>query len=193
MMTSWTPILTEPAGNGEKARPSGRRTARSVRILGLDPGSRYTGYGIVDREGNRFKVVTHGRISLPVRHALPRRLVQLAESVERLAAEFEPDLVVLESLFRGVNVRSLIVLAQARGALLTAVARRGLEIREYSPAEIKSAVTGSGRADKEQVSRMVRLVLGLGSVELSADASDALAAAVCCGQRQALDRLVSRS
>lgn len=97
----------------------------------------------------------------------------------------------LESLFHGINPRSLIVLAQARGALVAAIGRAGIELYEYTPAEIKSAVTGSGRADKEQVSRMVRLILGLGEEGLSADAGDALAVALCLAQRSRLDRLVS--
>jgi crossover junction endodeoxyribonuclease RuvC len=98
-------------------------------------------------------------------------------------------LAVLESPFHGMNSRSLIVLAQARGALLATLAGRGLEIREYTPAEVKSAVTGNGRADKEQVARMVRLILGVSGPAWPADATDALAVALCCGQRLRLDRL----
>ena len=104
-----------------------------------------------------------------------------------------PDVAVLESLFHGVNPRSLIVLAQARGALLATVARLGLPVAEYSPAEVKTAVTGHGRADKAQVARMVVLILGLGSGEkLSSDASDALAVAICYAQRLRLDSLGGR-
>lgn len=96
---------------------------------------------------------------------------------------------VLESLYHGVNPRSLIVLAQARGALVLTLARRHLEVHEYSPAEVKSAVAGNGRADKEQVGRMVRLILGLGDEKLPSDTSDALAVAICYAQRLRLDRL----
>lgn len=102
-----------------------------------------------------------------------------------------PQTVALESLFHGVNPRSLIVLAQARGALLATVSRAGIEICEYSPSQIKGAVTGSGRADKEQVSRMVRRVLGLREQKLSADASDALAAAICAAERRRFEQLVA--
>src|SRR5947209_2555042 len=100
-----------------------------------------------------------------------------------------PDLAVLETPFHGMNARSLIVLAQARGALLAVVAGRGIEICEYSPAEVKSAVTGNGRADKDQVARMVRLLLSARCEGWASDATDALAVAICCAQRLRLDRL----
>ena len=160
-----------------------------MRILGLDPGSRYTGYGLIDRRGRDLEMVAQGRISLPPRAPLPARLDRLCRELEDLIGRFEPDVAVLETLFRGINPRSLIVLAQARGALLAKLAAAGLEIREYSPAEIKSALTGNGRADKRQVSRMVTLVLGCEGGELSADASDALAVAICFVQRLRMDRL----
>ncbi len=162
---------------------------RTLRILGLDPGSRHTGYGLIDRRGRRLEVVAQGRISLPARAALPARLARLCRELAALLERFEPDVAVLESLYRGVNPRSLIVLAQARGALVAQLAVAGLEIREYSPAEIKSALTGNGRADKRQVGRMVALLLGLAASELSSDASDALAVAVCFAQRLRMDRL----
>ena len=104
-------------------------------------------------------------------------------------SEHRPRVAVLESLYHGVNPRSLIVLAQARGALLATLARAGLKVEEYSPAEIKSAVTGHGRADKQQVARMVSLILGLGEREMPPDASDALAVAICFAQRFRLDSL----
>ncbi len=160
-----------------------------MRILGLDPGSRHTGYGLIDRRGRDLEVVAQGRISLPPRSPLPARLACLCRELGDLVRRFEPQVAVLEALFRGVNSRSLIVLAQARGALLAQLATCGIEIREYSPAEIKAALTGNGRADKRQVSRMVTLTLGLTGEKLSADASDALAAAICLAHRLRIDRL----
>lgn len=162
---------------------------RAVRILGLDPGSRFTGYGVIERRGRRLVAVAQGRIALPARDPLADRLVILCRELRGLVRRHQPDAAVLESLFRGVNNRSLIVLAQARGALLATLAEEGLAISEYSPAEIKSAVAGHGRADKEQVGTMVRLILGLQDVRLAADASDALAAAICCAERWRWDRL----
>ena len=160
-----------------------------MRILGLDPGSRHTGYGLIDRRGRELEMVAQGRISLPSGSPLPARLARLSRELEALIERFEPDVAVLETVYRGINPRSLIVLAQARGVLLATLAADGLEIREYSPAEIKSALTGNGRADKRQVSRMVTLLLGQSGEGLSADASDALAVAICFAQRQRMDRL----
>jgi crossover junction endodeoxyribonuclease RuvC len=161
----------------------------ALRILGLDPGSRFTGYGIVDRRGQRLDAVVQGRISLPAKAPLADRLVLLCGELRSLLERYRPDTAVLESLYHGVNPRSLIVLAQARGALIATLAGEGLEIREYAPAEIKSALTGNGRADKAQVSRMVQLLLGLGDRDLTPDASDALAVAICFAQRRRMDLL----
>lgn len=161
-------------------------------ILGLDPGSRYTGYGLVERQGSRLKCHGYGRIVLPKGASVPARLAELSRQTETLVRQREPDVAVLESLFHGVNPRSLIVLAQARGALVAALALLGLELHEYSPAEVKMAVAGNGRADKEQVGRMVKLILGLRDPQIPSDASDALAIAICYAQRLKMDRLERR-
>ena len=159
-----------------------------MRVLGIDPGSRYTGWGVLDRRGSRLLPVDAGRIVLPQGEALAVRLARLAVQTREIVGRFSPDGAVLEALFHGVNPRSLIVLAQARGVLLATLALERVPIREYSPAEIKSAVTGNGRADKQQVGRMVRQILGI-ETDLSEDAADALAAAICYAQRDRLDRL----
>ena len=162
-------------------------------ILGLDPGSLHTGYGLVERNGSAITLVEAGRISCPRALALPARLAHLAGVIGEMVARRRPDLAALETPFHGLNARSLIVLAAARGALLATLAGRGVEIAEYSPAEVKSAVTGNGRADKVQVARMVKLLLGPGAGgDLSPDASDALALALCCAQRFRLDQLRAR-
>ena len=160
-----------------------------MRILGIDPGSRFTGYGVIDRQGSRLRPIAQGRIAVPTSTPLPARLAHLCTELHDLLRRFEPEAAVLEALFRGVNPKSLIVLAQARGALLATLAAAGLAVHEYSPAEVKTAVTGNGRADKQQVGRMVKLILGLDGLSLTADASDALAVAICFAQRLRLDRL----
>jgi crossover junction endodeoxyribonuclease RuvC len=160
-----------------------------MRILGLDPGSRHTGFGVVEHQGRRLAVRAAGRISPPKGADLPQRLAHLASELRRIIETEQPDFAVLEALFHGVNPRSLIVLAQARGALVATLGLAGLEIHEYSPAEVKTAVTGSGRAEKEQVGRMVRLLLGLGNRRMAADTTDALAVAICFSQRYRIDRL----
>lgn len=162
-----------------------------MRILGLDPGSRFTGYALIDRRGSRLVPVAYGRISLPQKD-LTVRLGRLATELEELIRLHQPEVAALESLYHGVNPRSLIVLAQARGALVATLGRLGLPVSEFSPAEVKTAVTGYGRAEKGQVGRMVALVLGLGAEKLPADTSDALAVAICYAQRLPLDRLRGR-
>jgi crossover junction endodeoxyribonuclease RuvC len=161
-----------------------------LKILGLDPGSLHTGYGLIEKQGSALAAVEAGRFSCAPELPLPNRLAELVGSLGQLLARVRPDLAVLESPFLGRSSRSLIVLAQARGALLATVAASGVEVREYSPAEVKVAVTGSGRADKGQVARMVRLLLALDSRQrLASDATDALAVAICGAQRLRLDRL----
>jgi crossover junction endodeoxyribonuclease RuvC len=162
-----------------------------VLILGIDPGSLHTGYGLVEKRGSALTPVDAGRFSCPRDLDLPRRLAHLSARLGELIDRHPPDLAVLETPFHGMNARSLIVLAQARGALLAVVAGRGIEICEYSPAEVKSAVTGNGRADKDQVARMVRLLLSARGEGWASDATDALALAICCAQRLKLDRLAA--
>ena len=162
-------------------------------ILGIDPGSLHTGYGVIEKQGSSLQAIEAGRFSCPRDLALPDRLAHLTGRLQELLARRPPDLAVLETPFHGMNVHSLIVLAQARGALLAVLAGRGVEIREFSPAEVKSAVTGNGRADKEQVARMVRLLLAARGEGWASDATDALAVAICCAQRLRLDRLADRS
>jgi crossover junction endodeoxyribonuclease RuvC len=163
-----------------------------VLILGLDPGSLHTGFGVIERSGSTLRVLDVGRISCPPKAPLPERLALLVTRLDELIQKAQPEAAAIESPFVGLNNRSLIVLAQARGALLATLALRHVPIAEYSPAEVKSAITGSGRADKEQVAKMVQLLLG-GSIRdglrWSADASDALAVALCCAQRWRIDHI----
>jgi crossover junction endodeoxyribonuclease RuvC len=158
-----------------------------LRILGIDPGSLATGYGVVERNGSQVTACAFGRIAGPRTAPLAERLAHMTSELARVLDEWQPDAAAVETPFHGRNTRSLIVLAQARGALIATLATRGLAPAELSPAEVKSAVTGFGRAEKEQVAKMVRLVLGLHTVSLSADASDALAVAICYAQRTRLE------
>jgi crossover junction endodeoxyribonuclease RuvC len=163
-----------------------------VLILGLDPGSLHTGYGLVEKVGPALVLREAGRISCRKELPLPVRLARLGECAAELVARWRPDLAALESPFHGPNARSLIVLAQARGALLAAVAGAGVAVHEYTPAEVKSAVTGNGRADKQQVARMLAVLLALSrdpAERPAHDATDALAVAVCCAHRLRHDRL----
>ena len=159
-------------------------------ILGIDPGSVHTGFGLVAQEGQRFEAIEFGRLSCPANQPLADRLARLARELRTLVDRHEPDAVVLETPFHGLNSRSLVVLAQARGALLSVLGGRDLEVAEYSPAAVKKAVAGTGRADKRQVSWMVCQQLSIPAAGLSEDASDALAVALCYAHRHQMDRLL---
>jgi len=161
-----------------------------LRILGLDPGSRHTGFGVIEVERGRCKMLDFGRFSTPERAPMARRLASLATGLEAVLEEWAPACAALETPFQGLNPRSLIVLAQARGALLATLARGTIEIREFTPTEVKSAVSGYGGAGKDQVNRMVREILGIRDQSVSPDAADALAVAICCATRNRYDRLV---
>jgi crossover junction endodeoxyribonuclease RuvC len=149
-----------------------------MKVLGLDPGSRRTGFGVVEREGNRFHALAHGVIAPSARLDLPHRLHAIATRAGELMAEHAPDAVVIEEAFYHESVRSTLVLGHVRGALLVAAVGHSIEIAEYSPREIKQSVTGTGAASKEQVSFMVRRLLGLRAA-LPPDAADALGGALC--------------
>ncbi len=162
-----------------------------MRVLGLDPGSLHTGYGVVEVDHRTAALLACGRISTG-RLPLPRRLARLSQETAALVARWRPEVAVLESPFLGGNARSLMVLAHARGALVAALATARVEVLEYTPAEVKSALTGHGGAAKEQVARMVHLLLALSEATPSLDATDALAVALCYAHRQRLDALAGR-
>lgn len=150
-----------------------------MRILGIDPGSTATGFGVVERRARGNVVhVAHGTLRPPRGAALPARLHFLYVGISDAARRYAPDVVSVEDVFVAASPRSALVLGYARGAALAALAAAGLEVREYATARIKQAVTGNGRADKGQVQRMVRRLLALDGAPPT-DASDALAAALC--------------
>ncbi len=152
-------------------------TAR-CRILGIDPGSRHTGYGIVDSTGSELRCVVHGRIQV-TGVPLAERMHRIHDGIRALLARFAPDEIAVERVFVNRNVDSALKLGQARGAALAALGA-GAEVFEYAPRAVKLATVGFGGADKTQVAHMVRQLLGLGAdVVLATDASDALAVALC--------------
>ena len=152
-------------------------TPAAVRILGIDPGSRATGYGVIEVVGSRSRWVAYDVIKLPEK-PLEQRLLLVLRRVRELIAEHRPDEVAMEQVFVRRNVASALVLGQARGAALCAVAEAGLPLHEYAPASIKLAIAGSGRAEKTQVQRMVKVLLNLPAIP-DEDAADALACALC--------------
>lgn len=149
-----------------------------MRILGIDPGSSVTGFGVVERTAGRVLHVAHGSLRPAGPGGLPARLHRLREGVEALVAEHRPDVAAVEQVFVAASPRAALVLGQARGAALAALGAAQLPVNEYAASRIKQAVTGSGRAGKEQVQAMVRRLLALERLP-GRDAADALAAAIC--------------
>jgi crossover junction endodeoxyribonuclease RuvC len=150
-----------------------------VRIFGIDPGSDRTGYGCVQTDGTRHHIITAGAITAPALATFPQKLQQIHHRLAVLLAECHPDCVAIENLFHAVNVRSALKLGHARGVAMLAAVEAGLPVVEYTPAEIKRAVVGYGRAEKQQVQHMVKLILGLMEPPSPHDAADALAVAIC--------------
>lgn len=151
--------------------------ATPLRILGVDPGSRVTGYGLIEVQGQRQRCIVHDVIRLP-EQPLEQRLLLLFSGLRAVIAQHRPHEVAMEQVFVRRNVASALVLGQARGAALVAVAEAGLPLHEYAPASIKQAVAGSGRAEKPQIQKMVRMLLNLPAAPAE-DAADALACALC--------------
>jgi crossover junction endodeoxyribonuclease RuvC len=160
--------------------------ASALRILGVDPGSRITGYGVVESDGRRVRHRASGCIRAGG-GSQAAGLARISGEISALIREWRPDVVAVESVFTRGNSRSALVLGQARGAVLAACGLAGVVVAEYAPAQIKSAVTGSGAAEKLQVQRMVALLLDWTGA-LAADEADALACALCHAQTLQLSR-----
>lgn len=150
-----------------------------MKIFGIDPGSERTGYGCVDTDGRRHRLIVCGALSGPPHTPFPDRLRIIHAGLVALLAECGPDCVAIENIFHAKNVRSALRLGHARGVALLAASAAGVPIVEYTPAEIKRAVVGFGRAEKPQVAQMVKLLLGLDAPPSPYDASDAIAVAIC--------------
>jgi crossover junction endodeoxyribonuclease RuvC len=150
-----------------------------VRIFGIDPGSERTGYGCVETDGRATRLVTCGAITALAGDAFPQRLARIHRELSALLIRCGPDCVAIENLFHAVNVRSALKLGHARGVAMLAAVEAGCPVVEYTPAEIKRAVVGYGRAEKHQIQQMIKLLLGLDQPPSPHDAADALAVAIC--------------
>ena len=158
-----------------------------MRIFGIDPGSERTGYGCVETDGRVARLVTCGAIIANARDGFPQRLARIHRELSALLTECAPECVAIEGLFHAVNARTALKLGHARGVAMLAAVECGCPVVEYTPAAIKRAVVGYGRAEKHQVQQMVKLLLGLPRPPAPHDAADALAVAIChlhsCGDR----------
>jgi crossover junction endodeoxyribonuclease RuvC len=151
-----------------------------MRVLGIDCGTEYTGYGVVELcDDSRLICLGCGAVKLSPRAAMPTRLATIFDRLGAIIVEFRPDRVAIEEVFYALNVKSALKLGQVRGVAMLAASSAGLEVAEYSPLSIKSAVVGYGRAEKQQVQHMVMQLLNLAEIPEPPDAADALAIAIC--------------
>ena len=148
-------------------------------ILGIDPGTATMGWGVIRQEGNKLYYVQHGAIITPPNWEMPRRLGRLFDGVTELIRGYRPEAVAIEELFFNTNVTTAITVGQARGVALLAAHKAGVEVAEYTPLQVKQAITSYGRAQKRQVQEMVKTLLNLRDIPKPDDAADGLAIAVC--------------
>jgi crossover junction endodeoxyribonuclease RuvC len=173
------------------AQTTARQLHRQT-ILGVDPGSIVTGWGLVELEGNQLRHIASGVIGTSAALCQADRLLQIHRGIEEIIKHYSPRALSLEKVFLSHNAQSALKLGQARGMAMLAAAQHQIEVSEYSATEIKVAVAGYGRASKEQIQRMVSALLGL-RISLSADAADALAAAICHLHRETYQSRVAVS
>jgi crossover junction endodeoxyribonuclease RuvC len=150
-----------------------------MRVLGIDPGSETTGWGVIETEGRKIKLVDYGVVRASTRESFPARLLKIFDGVEEIIARFRPDACSVEEAFYAANVKTAMKLGQVRGVVLVAAERARVEVNEYSPRLVKQTVVGYGNAEKHQVQEMVRILLALKAVPEPHDAADALANAIC--------------
>ena len=149
-------------------------------ILGIDPGTATTGFGIIESQKNKLKVLGFGCIETDKNLDMPERLNLIAKELKNIIKKYKPQIMAVEELFFFKNSKTVITVGQARGVILFVGKDQGLKICEYTPLQVKQAVVGYGRAEKRQVQQMVKSILGLDEVPKPDDAADALAVAVCC-------------
>lgn len=148
-------------------------------ILGIDPGSYNVGYGILQIEKRKIVAAGCDTIIIKSKLQLAERLVQIQVGMDKIIAEYKPDIAVVETIFYGKNIKSAFTLGHARGVIMLSLAQHNIEIVEYSPREVKKSVVGNGNASKEQVGYMVQKILNLSTKPKTEDAADALAIALC--------------
>lgn len=152
---------------------------QTIRIVGFDPGTARTGYGVIDCSGNRYQAVSHGIIETPAGEPAAHRLDQLSTAVEKLLAETKADESAIEQLFFSNNAKTAMAVAEARGVIMLACARAKLPVHEYTPLQVKQSVAAYGQAGKQQVAAMVVRLLKLKETPKPDDVTDALAVAIC--------------
>ena len=160
---------------------SERKQSDTMRILGIDPGIAIVGYGIVDKEGNRYKTVAYDAVTTKAHTPLEDRLEKVYNGVCEIIKEYKPDAMSIEELFFNNNAKTALTVGQARGVIILAAVQNHIPVYEYTPLQVKQALTGYGRASKTQIQQMMKSMLGLTEVPKPDDVADALAIAVCHG------------
>ncbi len=163
-----------------KKSTSYKLKAKSLIILGIDPGIADMGFGIIEKDGSRLKMIDYGSIKTKSKLTDEIRLTQIKNELDKLFAKYQPNRVAIEKLFFCNNAKTAIAVGQARGVAVLCAGQNCQVIKEYTPLQVKQALTGYGKADKKQIQQMVKVVLGLKQIPKPDDAADALAIAVCC-------------
>ncbi|MEN8042090.1 MAG: crossover junction endodeoxyribonuclease RuvC [Actinomycetota bacterium] len=161
-------------------------------VLGIDPGLTRTGYGIIESAAGKDRAITAGVIRTDPQMSTAQRLVELRKDIESVLDDYDIGAAAIEEVFVNRNRSTAMAVARASGVIMEALARRGIEVAEYSPSQMKMTITGSGSADKQQVEAVVSMRLGLSGVGGPADVADALGVAMCHAQHQPLNRAVAR-
>ncbi len=151
-----------------------------MRILGIDPGTSLIGYGIIDAAGSSYAIVKFGEIRSVAGMPAPERAAHVYERLEILVKEFEPEVIAVEKLFFFKNAKTVMAVSEMRGVIMLFAAQKKIPLREFTPLQVKQAVTGYGRAEKKQVQSMIKMIFGLKQAPKPDDVADALAIAVCC-------------
>lgn len=154
---------------------------KNIRILGIDPGYAIVGFGVVDYDGRKFTPVEYGAVLTEAHTPFTKRLYDIHTDIEFIFEKFRPDCMAIEKLFFTTNQKTAIDVAQSRGVTVLSAAKRGVPVYEYTPLQVKSAVVGYGKAEKQQVMEMTKNLLGLACIPRPDDAADALAIAICHG------------
>lgn len=155
------------------------KDSKKMRVLGIDPGTATTGWGIIEKQSGHLRAVGYGVISTPAGLDMPRRLVMIDQEIKQLIREYQPDAAAVEEIFHHKNAKTVVTVAQARGVMLLGLSLAGLAIAEYTPLQVKQSVVGYGQAEKHQVQMMVQRLLKLSEMPRPDDAADALAIAIC--------------
>lgn len=161
-----------------------------MRILGIDPGFAIVGFGVLDYESNKFTPIDYGVITTDANTPFPVRLKILYDNILKIIEKYKPDYIAVEELFFNTNVKTAIAVGHARGVIILAAQNANIKTYEYTPLQIKQALTGYGRADKLQIQNMVKTFLGLNAIPKPDDAADALAVAVCHAHSSKMTNLI---